>query len=472
MRILIKLFIFCALWSNQSFANTVNITSFAGVVEPLMPKVVNIYTIKHKRDLPLYGNSNAPTPLKGFSNMLRQQPANNKNTPIIKKPMSLGSGFIVDAQGHIVTNYHVIDGSDEIYVKLSNNKEYSAKLVGTDPKTDLALLKIHTSEKLQYVKLADSSIARVGDVVIAIGNPLGFGGTVTTGIISSKGRDLGENPDQLVDDFIQTDAAINRGNSGGPLFDIKGRVVGVNTAVPNINGGANIGIGFAIPSNTVADIVEQLKAKGKIHRGKLDIFVQEITPELADAMNLGIKRGVIVGNVTKNGAGEKAGLKRGDLIHKFNGMAVTSARKLLLYVADCQIDEEVKLTIYRNKKEMVIKAKISAPKQQVVAENMLDTNSLIALNGITFSNLTENIRLKLDLKSSEKGVALVKFNQKILNLDLKLGDLVLAADQKNIDNISDFAHAYKQAVAANKKNIVLLVKRQNINLFVALPIKK
>ncbi|NBP58603.1 hypothetical protein EBU71_19110, partial [bacterium] len=241
-------------FANLTWASSkpeVQVTSFADIIEPLMPAVVNIYTIKYSKKRQSKGTPLPELiPFEEFKDFFKQfnMPFAFDLYPNLQA-MSLGSGFIIEETGLIVTNYHVIAGSDEIHVKLSDNTELPAVIIGRDPQTDLALIKINSTKKLPFVSFGNSNEARVGDVVIAIGNSLGFGGTVTTGIISSKGRDLGSGMDELVDDFIQTDAAINTGNSGGPLFNIEGKVIGINTSIPAVSGGTNVGIGFAIPSN-------------------------------------------------------------------------------------------------------------------------------------------------------------------------------------------------------------------------------
>ncbi len=449
-----------------------HITSFADIIEPLMPSVINVYTVKYNKQF----NHKAASlpemlPLDKFNNFLEKFNVPFSFDEIYTSPstLALGSGFIVDEEGYIITNDHVVTGSDEIYVKLSDNTELPARIIGTDPKTDIALLKIDTKNKLSSVKFADSSKVRVGDVVIAIGNPLGFGGTVTTGIVSSKGRDLGLNQDELVDDFIQTDAAINTGNSGGPLYDIQGKVIGINTSVPDINGGTNIGIGFSIPSNTVLDIMKQLKEKGKVSRGRLDIGIQEVTKELADALSLSKTYGVLVVNIRPGGTGAKTGLKRGDLITEFNGNKVLNSRKLQLFVADSHIGEQVKLTVIRNNKPITLVAKIIeyvAPKEEPV----IAQEKTIQKAGVSFSNISSNLLDKFELSEKSKGVV-VGLSAQELSFDLRVGDLVVAIDQQSINDIDQFNSIYEKLATTKKNNVVLLVKRKDFTMFVALPLK-
>lgn len=451
----------------------IQISSFADIVEPLMPTVVNIYTVKHA-DKPEAQKTVLPEilPVDKLNNFLEQfnvpfsfnELSNSTNT------FALGSGVIVDSEGYIMTNDHVVAGSDEIFVKLHDNTEMQARIIGTDPKTDLALLKIDAKDVLPYVEFVNSNDLRVGDIVIAIGNPFGFGGTVTTGIISSKGRDLGIDQDELVDDFIQTDAAINTGNSGGPLFNIHGKVIGLNTALPEISGGTNIGIGFAIPSNTVQDIMQQLKEKGKISRGRLDITVQQMTPALAEALSMNKSSGVLVVNTRPGGIGDKAGLKHGDLITEFNGNIVSNSRKLQLFVADCHIGDEITLTVIRDNKPISIKAKIEELEPIEEEKNQQPAETFIQKSGITFSNISPSTAYKYGITNNVQGIVVTDIQAQDANLDLQIGDVIISINQKNISDIDQFNNIYGELKSKKRKNVVLLVKRQNLTIFVAFPI--
>lgn len=444
----------------------VYITSFADIIEPLMPSVVNIYTIRHSKT-----SRRTIIPFENFNNFFEQfnVPFSFEELYSTPRAMSLGSGFIIDESGFIVTNNHVVAGSDEIFVKLFDNTEISAKLIGADPKTDLALLKIKTDKKLSSVAFANSNKSRVGDIVIAIGNPLGFGGTVTQGIISSKGRDLGDSSQELVDDFIQTDAAINVGNSGGPLFNINGQVIGVNTAIPNVGGG-NIGIGFAIPSNTVKNIIDQLKEKGRISRGRLDISIQEITKELADALSLKESYGAVVVRVLVGGAGDKAGLKRGDIIVEFNKQKVLNDRKLQLMVAEAKVGTKVLLGVIRNGKHIDLEAEILEynPYTKAVVGNKI---SMIVKSGIKFENITLALLNKYNVPPTNKGILVTEIPTSVGNVDLAVGDIVIAIDQQYIYNVEQFGSIYEQIKKDNKNNIILLIKRGGKTMFIALPVK-
>ena len=452
------------------------ITSFADVVEPLMPSVVNIYTLKYAKQAGAR-RSTAPElfPFDQFNDFFEQFNVPFSFDELYSNPraLSLGSGFIVDESGLIVTNHHVVAGSDEVSIKFSDNTESPAKIIGSDPKTDLALLRVKTNKKLYPITFGDSNKSRVGDVVIAIGNPLGFGGTVTTGIISSKGRDIGSGMDELVDDFIQTDAAINTGNSGGPLFNIKGEVIAVNTAIPAAGGGTNIGIGFAIPANTVKDIIGKLEDKGRVSRGRLDIATQEVTKELAEGLSLNYNYGALVVDVKPGGAGAKSGLRRGDLIIEFNNQKILNARKLQLFIGDSEIGKKVKLGVIRNGKKIVLTADIvEAEFEDIRRKNKAKNVASTKINGIKFSDLSPLIMNDFEINPNINGIIVVKIEDDAnVNIDLRVGDVVIAVDQQRISNLDQFVDIYKKLKNNKKKHTVLLVKRSEFTLFIALPIQ-
>lgn len=445
------------------------ISTFADIVEPLMPAVVNIYTIKVHGGANLRQKIPQKFPFSGFGKFFDQF---NSSVPFddlytSPKSMALGSGFIIDNDGLIVTNHHLITNSDEIYVKLSDNTELPAKIIGIDAKTDLALLKIESDKKLPYVSFGDSDKVRVGDIVIAIGNPFGFGGTVTTGIVSSKARDLGVSMDELVDDFIQTDAAINTGNSGGPLFDISGHVIGVNTAIPAVGNGTNVGIGFAIPSTTVQDIIKQLETQGKITRGHLDILTQDVTSDLVEALNLPADYGTLVVDVRPGGTGDKAGLMRGDLITKFNEEKVENSRKLRLFIADTKIGSEVDLTVLRNKSTVTLKANIleSTNNKTPVYVDTLEKS------GVLFADISPVLIQKFALEENSKGVVVVGFDNKISDTELRIGDVITSINKENIENIVQLYKIYDSLKNQGKDVLVLFVKRHDMSMYVTIPIK-
>ncbi|ACP53122.1 MAG: Do family serine endopeptidase [Rickettsia africae] len=437
--------------------------SFADIVEPLIPAVVNISTIE-------YVNSKSENaekdPLQEKVNDFLEKlniPLNLEEVDQTPKSVPLGSGFIIEPNGLIVTNYHVIANVDKINIKLADNTELSAKLIGNDTKTDLALLKIDSEEPLPFVEFGDSNDARVGDWVIAIGNPFGnLGGTVTSGIISSKGRDIDIDTDNIVDNFIQTDAAINNGNSGGPMFNLDQKVIGVNTAIFSPLG-TNIGIGFAIPSNTAKPIIERLKKDGKVSRGRLGVTIQDLTEEISEGLGLKNTRGVLVAKVQEDGPGDKAGIKTGDIIIEFADIPVKNTKKLRVIIADAPIDQEVKVKILRDKKELELPIKITSDNEEVTKDSTEETNKKeitnkeennlsITKNNITFGNLTEELRQKYTIPQDKMGIVITNINQ------------------KSIDDISKLEELYENAKKSDKQNILLLIERGSSNMFVPLQV--
>lgn len=454
--------------SNIASANN---NGYADIVEPLMPAVVNINTVK------FYDNKNKRAihpQFEQFEDLFKHfgMPHIFDEMPNNPKAMSLGSGFIIDSTGYVVTNHHVIADADEISVKLNNNKEFNAKVIGSDPKTDTALLKIESKEPLPFVRFGDSSKARVGDIVIAIGNPFGLGGTVTSGIVSSKARDIDYFSDSLVDDYIQTDAAINKGNSGGPLFNFNGEVIGINTSISAAGGGVNVGISFAIPSNTVKEIVELLKKSGKIERGRLGILIQELTPELIDGLGLKNTEGVLISTVDKDGAADKAGIKNGDIITNYDGSKVTSIRKLQILVAETPLDKEVEVIVSRKGKEIKLKAKILASKPLNSQGKTTDYSNSASeiINGVEFADINSMLVDKFSI-SETSGVVVVNNKSKGFWSSLKTGDLVKSVNQISVKTAKELKNICDKTHKSGKKNIVFLIKRNDVTIFLALPIE-
>ncbi|AEK74207.1 serine peptidase [Rickettsia conorii subsp. heilongjiangensis] len=453
--------------------------SFADIVEPLIPAVVNISTIE-------YVNSKSENAEKDplqekvndFLEKLNIQ-LNLEEVDQTPKSVPLGSGFIIEPNGLIVTNYHVIANVDKINIKLADNTELSAKLIGNDTKTDLALLKIDSEEPLPFVEFGDSNDARVGDWVIAIGNPFGnLGGTVTSGIISSKGRDIDIDTDNIVDNFIQTDAAINNGNSGGPMFNLDQKVIGVNTAIFSPLG-TNIGIGFAIPSNTAKPIIERLKKDGKVSRGRLGVTIQDLTEEISEGLGLKNTRGVLVAKVQEDGPGDKAGIKTGDIIIEFADIPVKNTKKLRVIIADAPIDQEVKVKILRDKKELELPIKITSDNEEVTKDSTEETNKKeitnkeennlsITKNNITFGNLTEELRQKYTIPQDKMGIVITNIDEE--ESSFKIGDLITNINQESIDDISKLEELYENAKKSDKQNILLLIERGSSNMFVPLQV--
>jgi serine protease Do len=456
--------------------------SFADIVEPLIPAVVNISTIEYvnsKSENAEKDPLQEKKPLDFINDFLERLniPLNLEEVDQTPKSVPLGSGFIIEPNGLIVTNYHVIANVDKINIKLADNTELPAKLIGSDTKTDLALLKIDSEEPLPFVEFGDSNDARVGDWVIAIGNPFGnLGGTVTSGIISSKGRDIDIDTDNIVDNFIQTDAAINNGNSGGPMFNLDQKVIGVNTAIFSPLG-TNIGIGFAIPSNTAQPIIERLKKDGKVSRGRLGVTIQDLTEEISEGLGLQSTSGVLVAKVQEDGPGDKAGIKTGDIIIEFADIPVKNTKKLRVIIADAPIDQEVKVKILRDKKELELPIKITTDNEEVTKNSTEQVNKEEVINkeennlsftksNITFSNLTEELRQQYNIPNDKTGVVITNIDEE--ETSFKLGDLITNVNQESLDDISKLKELYENAKKSNKQNILLLIERGDTSVFVPL----
>lgn len=374
----------------------------------------------------------------------------------------LGSGFIIDKEGYIFTNNHVVAGADEIKVTLEDEKEYNAKVIGTDPKTDIALIKIDSEDSLPTVELGDSDKLQVGEWVMAIGNPFGLNHTVTVGVVSAKGRSIGSGP---YDDFIQTDASINPGNSGGPLLNTEGKVVGINTAIYPGNTGGNIGIGFAIPINLAKSILEDLKTKGKVIRGRLGVMIQHITPELAKSFNLSEKEGALVGDVFKDSPAEKSGIKRGDIIIEFNGKPVKTMQELPIAVAQTKPGTEVELVVLRDGKRKVIKA---------IIDTLEDTKSIASANankiGLKVQEITPELQKSLELDSTEGVlVADVVFDSPAGNAGIGRGDVITEINREKVLNLTDFQD--KMGKIESGSNILFLINRSGTTIYMAVKMK-
>lgn len=371
---------------------------------------------------------------------------------------SLGSGFIIDKEGHIFTNNHVVQGADEIKVTLENGDEYDAKIIGTDPKTDIALIKIETDKKLPVVDLGDSDRLQVGEWVMAIGNPFGLSHTVTVGVVSAMGRVIGSGP---YDDYIQTDASINPGNSGGPLFNTKGEVIGINSAIYAGNTGGNIGIGFAIPINIAKTILEDLKTKGAVTRGRLGVMIQKITPELAKSFNLSENEGALVGDVLKGSPAEKSGIERGDVIVEFDGQPVKTMEELPKIVAKTRPGSEVDVVVIREGKRKVIKTVIDVLED--AQESVAKKSEKI---GLRVQDITPELMQSLDLDSQEGVlVADVLFDSRASEAGIRRGDVISEINREKITNIHDFQE--KMGVLKEEDTVLFLIKRGGSTIYVA-----
>ncbi len=374
---------------------------------------------------------------------------------------SLGSGFIIDKDGFILTNNHVVEKTDEIKVKLADGKEYDAKIIGRDPKTDLALIRIKTDKPLTPLPLGDSEKLEVGEWVVAIGNPFGLGHTVTAGIVSAKYRQLGAG---AYDNFIQTDASINPGNSGGPLLNTQGEVVGINSAIYSRSGGS-IGIGFAIPVNMAKDLLPQLK-KGKVVRGWLGVTIQKITPELKDKLNLKDDRGALVADVTSSGPADKAGIERGDVIISFDGEEIREMNELPYVVASTPVGKVAKVEVIRRGKRKSLEIKIGKLKEEQAEEEPAEERSDL---GMTVDEITPEMARQFGL-SEARGLVVVQVepNSPAEEAGIRRGDIILEIDQepmKDIDEYSKKIRRYKKG-----DTILFLVKRRQATLYLTLKV--
>jgi serine protease Do len=433
--------------------------SFAELAKNASPSVVNISTVKTVR-----GRGIMPMPFGQedpfrdfFERFFRDQ------MPRDFRQQSLGTGFIIDKQGYILTNNHVVEMADEIKVKFPDGKEFEAEIIGRDPKTDLALIKIGSNESLQPLPLGDSENIEVGEWVVAIGNPFGLGNTVTAGIVSAKYRQIGAGS---YDNFIQTDASINPGNSGGPLLNTSGEVVGINTAIFS-RGGGNIGIGFAIPVNMAKDLLPQLK-KGRVVRGWLGVMVQKITPELKEKLNLKDEKGALVADVTKGGPAEKAGIERGDVIVSFDGKEIGEMRDLPFVVAATPVDKAVAVEVIRKGKTQRFEVKIGELKDDQEPALVAEAPPRL---GMTVEELTPELAGNLGLtEGSGIVVVQVEDDSPAAAAGLRPGDVILEIDQNPVQNLDEF----NSAIEKYKKGdtILLLAKRRGATVFLTLRVSE
>ena len=371
---------------------------------------------------------------------------------------SLGSGFIIDKQGFILTNNHVVEKAEEILVKLSDESEFKAKIVGNDPKTDIALIKIDAKKELPSAPLGDSDALEVGEWIVAIGNPFGLDNTVTSGIVSAKGRHIGAGP---YDNFIQTDASINPGNSGGPLINLHGEVVGINTAIYSETGGS-IGIGFAIPINLAKQLLPQLKDRGKVTRGFVGVSIQRVTPAIANSLGLKETQGALVAEVTPKGPADSAGVKTGDVIVSFDDRDIKDANDLPGLVANTPLGKKVRVKVIRDGKELVLTLTITELKDEIVAASVPAKEKL----GLTVQNITPEIAQRMGLDRSEGLiVANVAPGSPADDAGLEQGDIILEVNRKPVRNLKEYQQAIENT---GKPSILFLVRRGETSIFLAL----
>ena len=448
--------------------------SFADLAEELSPSVVNITTSTTIAGVTDQARPQIPegSPFEDLFRDFFNNGEGGQARP--RRSSALGSGFVVSSDGYIVTNNHVIDKADEIVIEFFDGKELVAKLVGRDPKTDIAVLKVEASEPLPFVGFGDSDIARVGDWVMAIGNPLGQGFSVSAGIISARNRTLRSGP---YDDFIQTDAAINRGNSGGPLFNMSGEVIGVNTAIISPNGGS-IGLGFSMSSRVVGRVVKQLKEYGETRRGWLGVQIQDIDSDMAEALGLDKVSGALVSGVPE-GPGADAGIQSGDVIISFDGVEVEDTRGLVTAVGNADVGKVVRVIIFRDGKTKTIKVTLgrreAAEKEKLVPvtkapEKIKETEKF----GMKLLTINSESRIKLNLPEDLEGVAVLDVSETsdAFEKGIRAGDVIVEAGRTKIADVNDISKIFEDAIEAGRKSILLLVLKGDNSRFVGLSLSE
>ena len=448
--------------------------SFADLAEELSPSVVNITTSTTIAGVTDQARPQIPegSPFEDLFRDFFNNGEGGQARP--RRSSALGSGFVVSSDGYIVTNNHVIDKADEIVIEFFDGKELVAKLVGRDPKTDIAVLKVEASEPLPFVGFGDSDVARVGDWVMAIGNPLGQGFSVSAGIISARNRTLRSGP---YDDFIQTDAAINRGNSGGPLFNMSGEVIGVNTAIISPNGGS-IGLGFSMSSRVVGRVVKQLKEYGETRRGWLGVQIQDIDSDMAEALGLDKVSGALVSGVPE-GPGADAGIQSGDVIISFDGVEVEDTRGLVTAVGNADVGKVVRVIIFRDGKTKTIKVTLgrreAAEKEKLVPvtkapEKIKETEKF----GMKLLTINSESRIQLNLPEDLEGVAVLDVSETsdAFEKGIRAGDVIVEAGRTKIADVNDISKIFEDAIEAGRKSILLLVLRGDNSRFVGLSLSE
>lgn len=448
--------------------------SFADLAEQISPSVVNI-TTSAMVAAPADGGPMVPegSPFEDFFRDFMNPEGGGPGGPQEpRRSEALGSGFVISEDGYIVTNNHVIEGADEIEIEFFSGDRLKAELVGTDPKTDIALLKVTSDKPLPYVQFGNSDLMRVGDWVMAMGNPLGQGFSVSAGIVSARGRELSG----TYDDYIQTDAAINRGNSGGPLFNMDGQVIGVNTAILSPNGGS-IGIGFSMASNVVTKVVDQLREFGETRRGWLGVRIQDVTPDVAEAMGLTESAGALVTDVPE-GPARDAGMQAGDVITTFDGTTIASSRDLTRQVADSPVGSAVPVVVLRNGESMTLSVTLGRREEAeaeetvpAVAEAPAEPQALELL-GLTLAPVTPEIAQQLGLPDGTEGLAVTAVDEasEAFGKGLREGDVITEAGQQPVARLQDLEDRVTEAREAGRKSLLLLVRRAGDPRFVALAI--
>jgi serine protease Do len=471
--------------------------SFAPLVKRVLPAVVNISVTENQKASPMadqegegddQGQDFRQSP---FDEMLRRffdQQGQGQNNPFEEGPgdegggavkrIALGSGFIIDADGHIVTNKHVVGDASKVEVTLQDGDKYTAKIIGTDARTDLAVLKIDAGKPLPYVSFGDSDNAQIGDWVVAVGNPFGLGGSVTTGIISARGRDIHTGQ---FDDFLQIDAPINRGNSGGPTFNLNGQVIGINTAIYSPNGGS-VGIGFAVPSSVAQKVVAALEEHGKVERGWLGVQIQQVTPAIASSLGLKSDHGALVAVVTPDSPSAAAGLKQGDVILAFNGEDITKLRDLPHDVAGSNPGTSATLTVWRDGKQQQLDVKLGempANPQVASADNGNNDQgqaeeSSVGPLGLRLAPLTNDFRHDLHLGRDVHGVVITRVEGGSIadNIGLARGDVIMSIDQHPATSPQEAADRLQDIAKSPNKSALLLLNRHGVTQYLGVDLSK
>ena len=462
---LLVIFLFSLNFTFASNAKDIP-ASFADLAEKLMPSVVNISTtttITTKTNpFPFQFPPGSP-----FEDMFK-----DFGTPQERKTSALGSGFIISEDGVVITNNHVIQGAEDVFVRVNGDQEFKAKIIGADPGMDIAVLKIESDKKFVPVKFGNSDKSRIGDWVIAIGNPFGLGGTVTAGIVSARNRSIGLS---RYEDFIQTDASINQGNSGGPLFNMSGDVIGINTAILGQSG--SIGIGFAIPSNSADRVIKQLIEFGETKRGWLGVRIQTVTKEIAESLGLKEAVGALVTDVNPDSPADKAGLKPGDIIIVFNGKKVKSMRDLPRLVGEAPVGKAASVKIWRNKKEIlktVILGRLenTAEFKQKIPKKTSEQQ--VKSLGIDVRDIEEDDRKMRNKLEKKTGVIIKKIdpNGAMALLPIRPGDAIISLQNNSIKNVKDFDKKLNKIIKSGKKTILLtIIDIQNTTRYIGVKIK-
>ena len=446
--------------------------SFADLVERVSPAVVTVTVEERAEPTRQFNPEDLPEPFRDFFNQFGQNGGKQFQAP--KKAVAMGSGFIVDRQGLIVTNNHVVDGARKITVKLPDGREFDAKLVGADQPTDIAVIKVKSDKPLPSVEFGDDHQVRVGDWVIAVGNPFGLSNTVTAGIISSIGRDVGNGP---YTDYLQIDAPINRGNSGGPTFDLEGKVIGMNSMIYSPSGGS-VGIGFAIPSSTIHEVVSQLESHGKVSRGWLGVQIQSLTPEIAASVGSKESKGAIVASIVPGSPAAKAGFKPGDLVLAVNGKSVEDSRELTRRVATLLAGSKASFTVVRDGKNQTVTAMIGTRKEEQAATNAPpELNSSVGATGeamgLGLAAVTPEVRRAYNLDDHINGVLVTRVDPESDAADkgIEPGDVVVSVGNRPVHTPQEVKSTLQGAQSQGRKSVLVLVEGSNSGQrFVALKI--